>query len=149
MKIVIEIPDDKYKTLVNPYLCTRELCGALKMIVSNGIVLPKGCGRLIDADELRARMYHEAFETDTDYQRWDSGCWIRYKMFEQIEETAPTIIPADKEAEKQVTGRWIRKMDAYRGGYVECSVCGTPYKYIDPKELKTCMLCHARMEESE
>ena len=55
----------------------------------------------------------------------------------------------DKETEKQVTGRWIRKMDAYRGGYVECSVCGTPYKYIDHKEVKTCMVCHATMEENE
>lgn len=52
-------------------------------------------GRLIDADALRARMYHEAFETDTPMQKWDSGCWIRYKMFERMEESAPTIIPAD------------------------------------------------------
>lgn len=40
--------------------------------------------RLIDADKLREEMYHEAFETDTDLQKWDSGCWIRYKMFENI-----------------------------------------------------------------
>jgi len=53
-------------------------------------------GRLIDADVLRARMYHEAFETDTPMQKWDSGCWIRYKMFELMEETSPTIIPAEE-----------------------------------------------------
>lgn len=47
--------------------------------------------RLIDADDLRQRMYHEAFETDTDLQRWDSGCWIRYKMFEEAIESQPTI----------------------------------------------------------
>lgn len=52
-------------------------------------------GRLIDADALRQSMYHEAFETDSPLQKWDSGCWIRYKMFERMEETAPTIIPAD------------------------------------------------------
>ena len=52
-------------------------------------------GRLIDADALRQTMYHEAFETDSPMQKWDSGCWIRYKMFEQMEETAPTIIPAE------------------------------------------------------
>lgn len=56
-------------------------------------------GRLIDADALRAKMYHEAFETDSPMQKWDSGCWIRYKMFERLEENAPTIIPADKEGE--------------------------------------------------
>lgn len=57
-------------------------------------------GRLIDRDALRQAMYHEAFETDSPMQKWDSGCWIRYKMFEQMEESAPTIIPADKEGEE-------------------------------------------------
>ena len=47
--------------------------------------------RLIDADTLRADMYHEAFETDSDRQKWDSGCWIRYKMFEDKIESVPTI----------------------------------------------------------
>lgn len=53
-------------------------------------------GRLIDADALRQPMYHEAFETDSPMQKWDSGCWIRYKMFERLEENAPTIIPAEE-----------------------------------------------------
>ena len=47
--------------------------------------------RLIDADELRKVMYHEAFETDSDMQKWDGGCWIRYKMFEKAIDSAPTI----------------------------------------------------------
>lgn len=38
--------------------------------------------RLIDADALGEAMYHAAFETDTDLQKWDGGCWIRYKLFE-------------------------------------------------------------------
>lgn len=53
-------------------------------------------GRLIDADALRQSMYHEAFETDSPMQKWGSGCWIRYKMFERLEENAPTIIPAEE-----------------------------------------------------
>ena len=56
--------------------------------------------RLIDADALSEAMYHEAFETDTPMQRWDSGCWIRYKMFETAIENAPTI-------EERKTGHWI------------------------------------------
>lgn len=52
--------------------------------------------RLIDADALRARMYHDAFEADSDMQKWDSGCWIRYKMFENAIEDAPTIKPERK-----------------------------------------------------
>ena len=47
--------------------------------------------RLIDADALIERMYHDAFETDTDMQKWDSGCWIRYKLFENAIDDAPTI----------------------------------------------------------
>ena len=47
--------------------------------------------RLIDADALSARMYHDAFETDSDMQKWDSGCWIRYKMFENAIADAPTV----------------------------------------------------------
>lgn len=41
-------------------------------------------------------MYHEAFETDTTMRKWDSGCWIRYKMFERMEEDAPTIIQTEE-----------------------------------------------------
>ena len=46
--------------------------------------------RYIDADFLKERMYHEAFEKTTDLQRWDSGCWIRYKMFENVIKSIPT-----------------------------------------------------------
>lgn len=52
-------------------------------------------GRLGDLDALRRAMYHEAFETDSPMQKWDSGCWIRYKLLERVEEAAPTIIPAE------------------------------------------------------
>lgn len=47
--------------------------------------------RVIDVDVLREKMYHEAFETDTDLQRWDSGCWIRYKLFENVIESMPIV----------------------------------------------------------
>lgn len=46
------------------------------------IQIPTPHGRLIDANKLEAMMYHEAFETDSDMQKWESGCWIRYKVFE-------------------------------------------------------------------
>ena len=46
----------------------------------------------IDADALREKMFHEAFEKDSPYQKWDSGCWIRYHMFENA---IDSIHPAD------------------------------------------------------
>lgn len=75
--------------------------------------------RLIDADTLSAKMYHEAFETDTDEQKWDSGCWIRYKMFERILAEQPTVQPERKE------GKWIIRDNPGTGWYrVTCSECG-------------------------
>ena len=47
--------------------------------------------RLIDADNLKGLMYHDAFETDTDEQRYDSGLWIRYRLFERNLESTPEI----------------------------------------------------------
>lgn len=47
--------------------------------------------RLIDADALKKAMYHEAFEKDSDEQKWESGCWIRYEMFERNLKNAPTV----------------------------------------------------------
>lgn len=49
--------------------------------------------RMIDADEFENRMYHEAFERDSDMQKWDSGCWIRYRLFEEVLRGQPTVTP--------------------------------------------------------
>lgn len=76
-----------------PFLYMTSICDGSK---DCPLVHVPPHGRLIDADALRAKMYHEAFETDTPMQKWDSGCWIRYKMFEKMEEYAPTIIPAEE-----------------------------------------------------
>lgn len=43
----------------------------------------------IDKTELSKAMYHESFEKDSELQRWDSGCWIRYKLFENVVESIP------------------------------------------------------------
>ena len=43
----------------------------------------------IERGALRKLMYEEAFEKDSDMQRWDSGCWIRYKLFENCIEAIP------------------------------------------------------------
>ena len=38
----------------------------------------------IEREKLRQKMYQEAFVKDSNLQRWDSGCWIRYKLFENV-----------------------------------------------------------------
>ena len=37
-------------------------------------------------DEVERAMYHQCFECDNDenMQKWDSGNWFRYKLFENI-----------------------------------------------------------------
>lgn len=45
---------------------------------------------LISRKAMREAMYHEAMEKDSDEQKWDSGCWIRYKMFERVIESIPS-----------------------------------------------------------
>lgn len=57
--------------------------------------------RLVNIDELSKMMYHEAFETDSDMQKWDGGCWIRYKLFEKCRDSVPVVdaIPAEKIAD--------------------------------------------------
>lgn len=58
-------------------------------------------GDLIDRDEFRKTMYHDTFETDSDLQKWESGCWIRYKMFERNIKSAPVVIPAERSEDEQ------------------------------------------------
>ena len=80
--------------------------------------------RLIDADALTDRMYHDAFETDTDMQKWDSGCWIRYKMFENAIDEAPTIEPIE----------WIPCSERLPEKYGEYLITAT---YIDKPYVTT------------
>ena len=53
--------------------------------------------RYINADALENKMYHEAFENDASYNernpmaKWDSGLWIRYKLFENTINDVPTV----------------------------------------------------------
>ena len=94
IELVIKMPEEEYKNIC---LMSKDGIGmALYDWIANGTPLPKGHGRLIDADKLNRTMYHKAFETDSDMQKWDSGCWIRYKMFENSMKEMPTVIEADK-----------------------------------------------------
>ena len=97
--------------------------------------------RLIDADALSARMYHDAFETDSDMQKWDSGCWIRYKMFENAIEDAPTIKPERKR------GKWTyrRPPDDWVMSLYTCDQCG----HVEEGKPNFCPNCGAMMKEGE
>lgn len=94
-------------------------------------------GKKIDAEELYHRMYEEAFEKDSDLQKWDSGCWIRFKLFENVLKGMPEIVVEEK------TGHWKKISPA---GIMECSVCGENVLTGDIEAYKYCHHCGAKME---
>ena len=93
---------------------------------------------LISRQALRSAMYHEVFDKDTDDQRWDSGCWIRYRMFERIIDSIPSATP------ERNNGKWI-PVDGRMVKEVKCSCCGTVFWYWLTK-FKYCPKCGAEME---
>ena len=102
--------------------------------------------RLIDADALERAMYEEAFEKDSDMQRWDSGCWIRYKLYERVLDAQPII-----DAEPVTHGRWLKSMESDDKG-ASCSVCKITFGISDFELLENfqyCPCCGARMDEHD
>ena len=77
MQIVIEIPESIYDTIQSDEMISREQLAILQMHIMNGTLLPKGHGRLIDADVLV-----DGMEDD-------------YEFCEAVNAT-PTIIEADR-----------------------------------------------------
>lgn len=59
----------------------------------------------IDGDNLHKAMYHRAFETDGDTM-WQSGCWVRYRAIEQVQDSQPTIIEAEEGEEHDRAISW-------------------------------------------
>lgn len=70
---------------------------------------------LIDREALRAAMYEAAFETDSDETKWDSGCWIRYKMFERIVESLPSVPSPEPEEPPMTREEAVDKMTTMLG----------------------------------
>lgn len=86
MKIVIEIDDARFKDIRRIACVQLENCHfkTVEQIIANGTPLPKGHGRLIDADELKEHKYR-------DNHRYENAVAVAYI------DNAPTIIEADKE----------------------------------------------------
>lgn len=98
--------------------------------------------KLIDADALDAEMYHKSFEVDDGRNVWNSGLWIRYKIFEEAIRDAPTI-----DAEPVRHGKWY-ELATYDGCEVDlrCSNCGATVSGF-VQDYKYCPNCGARMDE--
>ena len=89
MKIVIDMPDDEYEVCLSHRESIENMirvhkCFSLEYAVIRGTPLPKGHGRLIDADEYESDVL-SIREPDLD------------KMLEYLADS-PTIIEADTES---------------------------------------------------
>lgn len=82
MQILIDIPDAEYNQIKERH---PNICSYADSLIRCGTPLPKGHGRLIDADKLDTR------ERGNNSQRtmwWKIDCIVKH---------APTIVEADKE----------------------------------------------------
>lgn len=109
---------------------------------------------------IEQRMYHEAFENDASYDeknpmaKWNSGLWIRYKLFENVLASIPSAdviepkrgwwIPCSKEglALTELMRREGRKWYGYK-----CSNCNFIYKGNALLEFNFCPNCGCDMRE--
>ena len=102
----------------------------------------------ISREKLRHAMYHEAFETDTELQKWESGCWIRYRLFTDVLDA----LPAEDVVERKV-GKWIKVSDVSRfspdKAEYRCSVCLANEEHAESADVPYCWHCGAKMEGNE
>lgn len=92
MQIVIEIDKDDYENV-----CHYPGCYNFGNEIKNGIPLPKGHGRLVDADAVTEKYGEYYTEEGTD--EGFIGC------LKNLIANAPTIIEADREGEENKTSK--------------------------------------------
>ena len=108
MQIVIDINEEDFKCLENGIIISlgRGTCKSLLSRAMNAIIkgtpLPKGHGRLIDADYLKdVILLHNFHGNNKDIVPYQDrrGYRARQKEVDESIINAPTIIEADKEGE--------------------------------------------------
>jgi len=114
MQIVIDIDENVFTRLFDnvteDYAIVNDDLFAIAKSIRKGIPLPKGHGKLIDADELFLDI-----QTDEQMRLGEHLAWVRERIedaptvieadiptmyYPQVEGITPTIIEADKEGEE-------------------------------------------------
>lgn len=87
MQIVIEIPDEVYKEIQDGkmYRSVYDIPQESVKAIKNGTPLPKGHGRLIDAEIVDSNIYDLTQSLD-----------LNYNQISRVLYDAPTIIESDK-----------------------------------------------------
>mgnify|MGYP006991642154 CR=1 FL=1 len=101
-------------------------------------------GEYINRETLRDLMYTEAFDRDTGLQRWDSGLWIRFKLFENCLDAIPAA-----DVKPVVKAHWIWMGDTGDSRFM-CSNCkgkeNVPTVMGKPTVWEYCPNCGAKMD---
>ena len=92
MQIVIEVPENIYEHIKEVYEHSHTV-EATYSYIYNGTPLPKGHGRLIDADAIEYT--HAIARCLEDGHNWNELCVTENELYD-----APTIIEADTESEE-------------------------------------------------
>ena len=93
MNIVIDIPEKIYDAIMDDQVPCFEEIQMLCMDIVRGTPLPKGHGRLIDADEL-----YLDIQTDEEMRLGEENLlWVRQRIYD----VAPTVIEADSGKEQK------------------------------------------------
>lgn len=87
IELVIKIPEDEYNIIKK----SKAPMGWVEHLIANGTPLPKGHGRLIDADAL-----------------WKK--WVFDAIGKQEIDDAPTIIEADKAESEEAMEDYIKQL---------------------------------------
>lgn len=95
MKVVIDIPDEWEKRIESNQRPDSMECAELVASVWRGKILPKGHGRLIDADELKETIGYYIQEAGWSKKHNESLEWCK----DEFIDAEPTIIEAESEVE--------------------------------------------------
>lgn len=106
MQIVIDIDDELYKSVINndAYVLEEDVDWILlENAIANGTPLPKGHGRLIDAEKIANDINALKDNWNRYRNEYESGRYESYDYAVDTIEDAPTIIEADKEGDNNDT----------------------------------------------
>lgn len=103
MKIVIDIEDAVLDCVIDRYADgempdDKSVFDMALYAIANGTALPKGHGRLIDADEVSKGKFHFECECDCAVCSHSRNCECN------LIDTIPTVIEADREVENESPG---------------------------------------------
>ena len=118
MKVIIDIPEESYKYIKTlsdlGWSTSPEYANAIRLTASeyanaikNGTPLPKGHGRLIDADKTLAIAWQNFYKHEDEWEHKDENyipihrfhSQLGFECCQQTIVNAPTIIEADAERE--------------------------------------------------